>query len=132
MKGIYCTYNRNTVIVKDRELVGDKLKFMDNKNVLINPEAPTLTRFSQKYPVMIHSRASILSKNNSEIRLQPLSHRTKIIVDEPRSPRSPRLEDKLSQRKLIMLHDLTSANASSASLPHAPSIPYQNESLRLR
>jgi len=129
MKGIYCTYNRNTVIVKDRELVGDKLKFMDNKNVLINPEAPTLTRFSQKYPVMIHSRASILSKNNSEIRLQPLSHRTKIIVDEPRSPR---LEDKLSQRKLIMLHDLTSANASSASLPHAPSIPYQNESLRLR
>jgi len=129
MKGIYCSYNRNTVIVKDRELVGDKLKFMDNKNVLINPEAPTLTRFSQKYPVMIHSRASILSKNNSEIRLQPLSHRTKIIVDEPRSPR---LEDKLSQRKLIMLHDLTSANASSASLPHAPSIPYQNESLRLR
>lgn len=28
MKGIYCSYNRNTVIVRDRELIGDKLKFV--------------------------------------------------------------------------------------------------------
>ena len=32
----------------------------------------------------------------------------------------------------MMLQDLTSGKASSASLPHAPSTPYANESLKLK
>ena len=103
--------------MKDSQLLGDKFKFMNNKNVLINPESATVRKLTPSHSVLVASR-SLIERNNSEVKLKPLSHKTNIVVQ---APAKDQLDDIITRKKLEMLNDLANGKVNSATLPHSPS-----------
>ena len=85
MKGLYCKYHKDTLLVKDTNLLGDKFKLAPNRHVLVNPEAPTLPKFNPQYSVLINTQSNSMERgaNRSEVKLKPLSHRVNIIAEAP-------------------------------------------------